>query len=504
MTATANAGNGAGRVRRWIRRRQRAAEQGSDRFETVYTLVLLVAMVGYAVWAQLQSILSGQTAASAGAREGVVLAAGLGWTAALLAAAAALGPVSTSAPALQWLFTTPLDRRALLAPAGAQVVGIGLLAGLAQGLLTLTLSTAGAGAVLLAALAGGVLSVGATVGVQAASRRPARVLSRCATVLALAAAAVAVGSTAGLPVGAAAYTGPWGWPLVAAHHGWIAAIAGAGALGVPVFIWYRLRALTLANLTDAAQSSGAATAVFVTLDPGLASRAAEDRRWRGRRLGPDRLPRLTGRFAATGQDALLLARSPVRLLLAAALATVPVLATGLPVSRWVIAGAWLLSGVAAAASSTANARRDRDDRALARLLGLTDGQLFTGRVAVPVVVCTLWCTVALLAVGAKATSGGLGTWALLGACAGPGLAAGALRSARRRQVRHDIAPLVSPAGTLPTGPFVWLFSGIDLAVVGLWPALFAIVSEHPQAALANQVLFSAGTLTAMIVTARRG
>jgi hypothetical protein len=494
----------AGRVRRWIRRRQRAASGGSDRFETMYTVVLLVAMVGYAVWAQLRSILSGQTSAPAGVREGVVLAAGLAWAGAVLAAAAALGPVSTSTPALQWLFTAPLDRRALLAPAAAQVLGMGLLVGLAQGLLTLTLSTAGAGAVLLAAVAGGLIVVGVAAGVQSASRRPARLLSRLATVLAVAAAAVGVLSATGVPVGAVAVTGPWGWPLAAGHHSWVGALVAAGALVVPFSLWYRLPALTLANLTDAAQSSGAATAVFVTLDPGRASRAAEDRRWRGRRLGPDRLPRIAGRFVATGQDALLLARSPVRLLLAAALTTVPVLATGLPVSRWVIAAAWLLSGVVAAAAGTANARRDRDDRALARLLGLTDGQLFTGRVAVPVVLCTLWCTVAMLAIGAQATGGPPLAWALLGACAGPGLAAGALRSARRQQVRHDIAPLVAPTGTLPTGLLMWLSGGIDVAVLALWPSLFAIITQHPQAALANQALFSAGALTGIILVARRG
>nr|BFE57589.1 hypothetical protein GCM10020063_021150 [Dactylosporangium thailandense] len=490
-------------VRRWIRKRQRAAGDASDRFETIYTLVLLAAMVGYMIWAQVRSVLSGETTAPAGVREGVVLAAGLAWAAALLAVAAALGPLSTSAPALQWLFTAPLDRRPLLVPAAAQVLGLGLLAGLAQGLLTLTLSTTGAGAVLVAAIAGGVLVVGAAAVVQSASRRPARRLTTAATVLAIVAAAVGVLSAVGTPVAAVAATGPWGWPLLAGRHAWVAALVAAAALVVPFLLWYRLRSYTLANLADAAQSSGAATAVFVTMDPGLASCAAEERRWRGRRLGPDRLPRLTGRLAATGQDALLLARSPVRVVLALALATVPVLATGLPVSLWVIAAAWLLAGVVAAASATANARRDRDDPALARLLGLTDGQLFAGRIAVPVALCTVWSTVALTAVGAQAHAGGLAVWALLGACAGPGLAAGALRSARRRQVRHDIAPLVSPAGTMPTGLLVWLAGGVDVAVLALWPALLAIVTRHPETALANQIIFSAGVLGAMVVAARR-
>ncbi|GLL05465.1 DUF6297 family protein [Dactylosporangium matsuzakiense] len=488
-----------GRVRRWVRRRQRARENASDLFETVYTLVLLAAMVGYMIWAQLQAVLSGQTSAPAGVREGVLLAAGLAWTAALLAVASALGPVSTSAPALQWLVTAPLDRRALLTPAVAQVTGIGLLAGLAQGLLTLTLSTVGAGAVLLAAVAGGVLVLGAAAAVQSASRRPARRLSTAATVLAIAAAVVGVLAVTGVDVAAVATTGPWGWPLLAGRHPWLAMVIAAVALLMPILQWYRLRWLTLANLTDAAQSSGAATAVFFTLDPGLASRAAEDRRWRGRRLGPDRLPRVAGRFVATGQDALLLLRSPVRLLLAAALVTVPVLAAGLPVSRWVIAAAWLLCALAAASCSTANARRDRDDPGLARLLGLTDGELFTGRVAVPVAVCTLWSAAALSAVG-----GGFGPWTLLGALAGLGLAAAALRSARRREVRHDAAALSSPAGFMPTGPFLWLAGAADLAVLALWPTLLAIVTRHPDTALFNQVVFSAGTLSGMIINARRG
>ncbi|MFI5911938.1 DUF6297 family protein [Dactylosporangium sp. NPDC051541] len=487
----------AGQVRRWVRRRQRSRENASDLFETVYTLALLAAMVGYMIWAQVRAVLSGQTAAPAGVREGVVLAAGLAWTAALLAVAAALGPVSTSAPALQWLITTPLDRRSLLTPSVAQVLGLGLLAGLAQGLLTLTLSTVGAGAVLLAAVAGGVLVLGATAVVQSASRRPARRLNTTATVLAIAAAAIGVLAVSGVDVGAVAATGPWGWPLLAGRHTWVAVLLTAAALIAPFLQWYRLQALTLANLTDAAQSSGAATAVFLTLDPGLASRAAEDRRWRGRRLGPDKLPKLSGRFTATGQDALLLVRSPVRLLLGAALVTVPVLAAGLPVSRWVIAAAWLICALAAASASTANARRDRDDPGLARLLGLSDGELFTGRLAVPIVLCTVWSAAALTAVG-----GGFGEWTLLGALAGPGLAAGSLRSARRREVRHDVASLSSPAGIMPTGPFMWLAGAADLAIIALWPTLFAIVSQHPDLALTNQAIFSAGTLGGLIVTAR--
>jgi hypothetical protein len=119
------------------------------------------------------------------------------------------------------------------------------------------------------------------------------------------------------------------------------------------------------------------------------------------------------------------------------------------------------------------------------------------------VLCTVWSTGAMTAVGAQATGGGLGVWALLGACAGPGLAAGALRSARRRQVRHDITPLVSPVGTMPTGLIAWLTGAVDVAILALWPALFAIVTQHPEAALTNQVLFSAGTLTGMIVAGRR-
>jgi hypothetical protein len=491
------------RVRRWIRRRQRANTPGSDRFETAYTVVLFIGMVGFAVWSQLQSLLSGQTGAGLGAREGVTLAAGLAWLAAVFAATAALGPVTAAGPALQWLLTAPLSRRRLLLPAAVQAIGIGLLAGLAQGLFTLTLSTAGAGWVLLTAMAGGLISVGVAVGLQALVRRPARWLARLATVLVVAAAGVGVLSAAGTPVGAVAWTGPWGWPLAAAHHPQLALAVTVVALVVPLFIVYGLSAITLANLTDAAQSSGAATAVFITLDPGLAARAAEERRWKSRRLGPNQLPQWPAARVAVGQDALLLRRSPVRVLLTLALITVPVLATGLPVSRWFIAAVWLLSGLAALSATTANARRDRDDPALARLLGLTDADLFRGRLVVPTVAATVWSTGALLAIGLKASAGSLGSWIALGVCAGPGLAAGALRAARRKAVRQDADALVTPAGLMPTGWVQWLIGAVDVAVLALWPTLLAIARQRPEVGIYNELIFGIGALAGLAYSARR-
>jgi len=487
-------------VRRYLRKRRRDAGKGADRWESAYTIFLTVIMFGFGIWSQIHAVLGGHSTVAFGVREASALAAGVAWVAALLAAAGALGPVAVSGAALHWLFTAPLDRRRLLTPAAFQAFGVGLIAGLVQGLLALTLSTAGAGAVLGTAVAGGLVVVAAAMLVQSAIAAPARRLTRVATVLAVAAAAVGGLSAAGVRTGPIAYTGPWGWPLKAAAHPWLAVVVGGAAVVLAGFSWYRLSRVTLATLIDATSTSATATAMFVTMDPGLASRAAEDRRWRGRRLGPDSLPRLRGPLTATGQDLLLLARTPVKMLLAVALISVPVLATGLPVSGWVVAFVLALAGLTAVAPSTVNARRDHDEPALARLLGLRDASLFGGRMVVPTLVATAWSTLAVLAVG----KGNHGDWALLGALAGPALAAGALRAARRGQVRHDFSPVVTPAGLIPTGPIKWLIEGLDLTLVAMSPTLIAVARHNPGPALRYQLTFSLAAPALMYALARRG
>jgi hypothetical protein len=487
-------------VRRYLRRRQRDADRGADRWESAYTIFLIIVMFGFGIWSQIHAVLGGHSTVAFGVREASALAAGVAWVAAVVAASGALGPVAVSGAALQWLFTTPLDRRRLLTPAAFQAFGVGLLAGLVQGLLALTLSTAGAVAVLCTAVAGGLLVVAAAMLVQGAVTAPARRLSRAATVLAVAAAAVGGLSAAGVRTGPVAYTGPWGWPLRAAAHPWLAVVVGCAAVVLSVFSWYRLSRVTLATLIDATSTNATATAIFVTMDPGLASRAAEDRRWRSRHLGPDSLPHLRGPLTAMGQDLLLLARTPVKSLFAVALISVPVLATGLPVSGWVIAFVLALAGLTAVAPSTVNARRDHDEPALARLLGLSDANLFAGRMVVPALVATAWSTLAVLAVG----KGDHGTWAVLGALAGPALAAGALRAARRGQVRHDFSPVVTPAGLIPTGPIKWLVQGLDLTLLAMAPTLIAVARHDPAPALRFQAVFSASAVTLMYTLARRG
>jgi hypothetical protein len=180
---------------------------------------------------------------------------------------------------------------------------------------------------------------------------------------------------------------------------------------------------------------------------------------------------------------------------------VPVLATGLPVSGWVIAFALALAGLTAVAPSTANARRDHDEPALARLLGLSDPRLFAGRAVVPTLVATVWSTIAVLAVGKGHSHG---AWALLGAAAGPALGAGALRAARRGAVRHDFSPVVTPAGLIPTGPINWLVQGLDLTLLAMAPTLVAVAKHDPSpGALQYQVVFSVGAMAVLHAWARR-
>jgi hypothetical protein len=197
------------------------------------------------------------------------------------------------------------------------------------------------------------------------------------------------------------------------------------------------------------------------------------------------------------------ARTPVKLVLSAALIAVPVIVTELPVSGWVVGVSLVLAGLTAVAPSTVNARRDHDDPALARLLGLSNGRLFTGRLIVPALVATTWSTLAVLAVlAAEPHHGNLGTWAVLGAVAGPALAAGGLRAARRGQVRHDYAAVVAPTGLIPTGPLRWLVEGLDLTLLATAPTLIAIARHNPGPALSYQVTFSLGALLVMSALAR--
>jgi hypothetical protein len=88
-----------------------------------------------------------------------------------------------------------------------------------------------------------------------------------------------------------------------------------------------------------------------------------------------------------------------------------------------------------------------------------------------------WATVALALLQ---LSGALppGQWWLLGLAVGPVGAASAVRAARAGFVRNDLIPIDTPMGSVPTGPVVYAFAGIDLLILAL-PAVVALVQDAP-------------------------
>jgi len=459
-------------VRRWLRIRQvrRARERWSaDGLYTVaLAVVFLLVTIGMAVRGHL--LHAGETGPATAA---TVLAVALGGAAVLLAGAALAGPLGAAASALSWLATSPMRRADMLRPRFVAVLGVGLLGGL-----PLTV-VAARPAVVVPAFALGVATAAAAVLVQTSVRDPARVLRISAAVCGV--AAVAVGLLGIVP----AVSSPA--ILVA-----VIAVLIAGAL--TFLAAQRLDSVRTATLQASVSSVLGVAGGIAAADPGLLSRVSEDRRWmRHRPRGRFRLP--AGPRAIPAHDMIALLRMPSRILLIAALASIPALIDVTPSSRAVL---WLACGLFATAQTTGNVRYDVDRPGLGRLLGRTDRAMLRLRAVVPVVVAVIW------GAGSAAMllwqTGGEPAWgAALGAAAGPALAAGALRSCRRSFVRHDYPLIVTPQGVVPSGPLLWVTQAFDVALIGTLPALAAVAADSfGGITVAIQAVLSAVVLTAFL------
>jgi hypothetical protein len=378
------------------------------------------------------------------------------WTAAWLMLAARLGPLTLHPATLAWRWSAPVSRRRLLLPAYALTLACGVLAGLALAALII-FATAPAPAAAWALLCfyslAGVTAGASLVLLQLFSRRPARLIELSAGFCCAAAIVLTV-----LPDGLTASPAP---------------VLPTGAIALAASV---LALLTLGRMPTVAVRQGASFAQImragvVTLDPGLAARATEDGRVTASRRG--RLIRGDAALAIVAQDLLSLRRAPHRWLSFAAFAAAPALIAQLFAHGWIFGLAWLLCGLCAVSLVAGNIRRDRDIPALPRLLTLSPARSLTARAAVPVAAGLLWplLSLPLLAQPFPATA-----W-LAAAAAAPAFAAGAIRSARRGRVRHELAPIVTPAGLIPTGLLHWLATGFDLGLLLLWPAALALTTS---------------------------
>ncbi|MBB6399329.1 hypothetical protein BKA00_006243 [Actinomadura coerulea] len=430
-----------------------------------------------------------------------------------LSAVRAIGPVALPAADAAWLVLSPLPRRAVLGRTALILAGVSVVAGAVVGVGLLTVLGAGDQAVprLLAALALGVATMAggmsAAVLAQASERWDAWLTGGITVIVISAGIAAVMSFGPGLHLAASVAAAP-----PSAVPAAVAAVTAAAGLAVRA--WTALGRIPARVVLDASTRAGHAAAAAIMMDPGALTSIVEAAHWRGRSLrsrpwpsglAGGRVPaHVREPLAVAWQEWRCLARRPVRVALLASSSLLPALAArattdaagdGVPAVAAVVLG---VGALAAAATVTTGARRDGEDPALARLLGVRPRALLAARAAPPALLGGGWLVAALTVLGATGAVPA-GPWCLLGAACAPALAAGTLRMARRRPVDHGLPVLDTPVGGVPTGPILWVLTGVDVAALGCAPALTALTGGISAGLLAAQAASGAAVLAAYLV-----
>ncbi|MGN9837997.1 DUF6297 family protein [Nonomuraea sp. H19] len=478
-----------------------------DRYITGFCVVMVLAVAGRPVSGVLAELAGPVDPARMSAGAALVALALAGF----LAAARAAGPVVLSPADASWLLLSPLNRRHLLGRAGRTLLMVAVAAGAVLGLGALAVLGAPDQLVwrLLGALALGVsASVAAmALAVLAQASQSWQVWLTAALVALLVLAAVAVSGQARTVLAIAASA-----PLQA-----VTAAASAAAVVAALLVRQASAALDRIPARDILTTStraGHAANAAVGLDPGALTWIAEDNHWRARKLASRQWPPLPAPLAPAWQDWRRLARRPGRLATLFAMAALPAVLAQAGGAPALLGAALLAGGLAVAAASASGARRDRDNPALARLIGVGHRPVLAARAVLPALLSGAWTAVALGALtltggavrdAAAAGGAGFGAWGwLFGLLAAPALAAGALRMARRGPIDHSLPVIDTPGGAIPTGPLIWAATGVDLALIGCLPAAaaWALQPAEPGAFLAAQAVLGVAALGGYVWRAR--
>ena len=427
---------------------------------------------------------AGQAATQAASQAVAGAALVIGITAGLLMLAQAFGPIALSPADSDWLLLSPLDRRGLLRRPAATVAGLGALAGILAGVLALAMAgpylhhgsrplpvawvalsaVSGAGLFLAIVFAGAIA--------QPRERWRTRLRACCAAVAAIA----IVGAVAGERWTALAHAITAGFARTSTGTlGVLAAGSVVLAAAAGVLVWLSLRRFPADVLRTDSARAGRALMAAAFLNVPLLTWIAEDDHWRGRLLPSRAWPKLPPAMVLAWADWRRLGRRPALLTVLAASTLVPALAgaaiTGKP-HGWTIAGALLAGGIVAGLHGTAATRRDTNDQALRRMLGVDQRSALRARAVLPALLSAAWLALALTLLVATGVLHGW-RWPLLGLVAGPGVAAAALRMARTAPINPvDQGPNLA-IGTTPP----WMISRVLSVVVGLigaYPMLLAV------------------------------
>ncbi|WP_283135759.1 DUF6297 family protein [Rhizohabitans arisaemae] len=489
-------------ARAYLRSRGRLPKTWSDRYATLFGLVLVIALAGQPI----EAALSGLAGRADPSRLGAGLALIFAGYAGFLVLARTLGPVALPAADAAWLVLSPLSRRSTLTRTAVVLFAVSTVGGLALGVALLAVVGAPDHLTLRVAAAL-VVGVATAIGGMATA-----VLGQASPAWDHWVQAVVAGTLVAAVLSAALGGGPGRSTLTAvasAPSAWVGAVAGTAVVTAAVSAWRAWIALDRIPAQRLLRSSsrwGRLNTAVTLLDPGALTWAAEENRWRGRVLRSRRWPRLvTGRWA--GEQALAwqewrrVGRRPLRLAVLFGTAALPAFAVQAGLSA--VAAVVLLGGaLAAAVACTAGIRRDADDPTLTRLLAVDPRAALAARAVLPVLVAALWLALGLtglMSVGALP----VGVWWLLAPAVAPALAAGAMRMARRRPLDHSMPVIDMGAGAIPAGPLIWALTGVDLALPAGFPALTALVERpaDPRSLIVTQALVGAVVLVAYLLRA---
>lgn len=408
---------------------------------------------------------------------------GLVLTTVVFAAALRLGPVGPDRAQLAWWMWAPVPRVGMLARLAASRVLAAAAVGALVLLPVLAVVTLGPGLV-LGSVSGGLLAALAAevaVAAQAAGR-----VRRSCTVAAgsgvatatIAAALVVCGwlSPSAVPVLASVLTvAPTGWFVLAAEGAvWPPVVLAAAAVAVWLGMHRRLGTITTGEL---ARSSGAAQMLqlwmftggaddLVRTAPRAVASTVRARRWIGR------VRSAAGALLAADAVGALRQRGGWVHAVLPAVAWAPAFIVGAngvaPVALALVIAALAGMGAAARTVWACAAMTELDG-----LLPLSAARTRQLHAVVPALLLagtmTVLCT-GLVLLGAA--DPGL---IVLGALAGPGLGACAVRSAYRPPVDFSAPPIPTPFGYLPSAALATMSQGPDLAAVVLVPLLVALL-----------------------------